>query len=142
MSTTENVCHRPGKTYEKPHFFILNKGNNSGKPLRTPCPNCFTISFDDDFSKEQYYWLLYGLWQSRAFHPFLRGSVIPFIIKNDLLFCIKEARERIKHDQKLFEKAVLALKKMEELERQIKAKLKQIDDVKRFVFRNYLPLAK
>ena len=26
-----------------PHFFILNKGNNSGKPLLAPCPNCFVI---------------------------------------------------------------------------------------------------
>lgn len=140
MSAPEIVCHRPNKIYEKPHFFILNKGNNSGKPLRTACPNCFSISFDDEVSKEQYYWLLYGLWKSRTFYPFHRGSVIPFIIKKDLLFCIKEAGARVEGNPANYEKAVLALQKMEELESQTKARLKLIDDAKRFLFRNFLPL--
>lgn len=139
MSTPEIICYRPNKIYDKPHFFILNKGNNSGRPLRTPCPNCFVISFDNDLFKEQYYWLIYGLWQSRAFHPFLRGSVIPFIIKKDLLFCIKEAITKVEHDPELFEKAILTLKKIDELEHKTKAKLKLIDDAKRFIFRKYLP---
>jgi len=25
---------------KNPHFFILNKGNNSGKPLVSPCSRC------------------------------------------------------------------------------------------------------
>jgi hypothetical protein len=27
--------------YEGHYFFILNKGMNSGKPLKNACPNCF-----------------------------------------------------------------------------------------------------
>jgi len=69
---------------KKPHFFILNKGNNSGKPLSAPCPNCFVIQFQNETEKEQVYWLMYSLWQSKAFYPFLRGSVIPFVVLRDV----------------------------------------------------------
>jgi len=46
---------------QNPHFFILNKGNNSGKPLVSPCPNCFVIQFQYEEEKEQVFWLLYSL---------------------------------------------------------------------------------
>ena len=73
---------------EKPHFFILNKGNNSGKPLLAPCPNCFVIQCENESEKEQIYWLSYSLWQSKAFYPLLRGSVIPFVISRDVKSCL------------------------------------------------------
>jgi len=33
MSTFEVKTHQIGRTYSQPHFFILNNGQNSGKPL-------------------------------------------------------------------------------------------------------------
>ena len=70
MSSFSIKSHRPGVVYNMPHFFILNKGNNSGKPLLSPCPNCFVIQFQSEEEKEQIYWLSYSLWQSKAFYPF------------------------------------------------------------------------
>ena len=61
------------------HFFILNKGLNSGKPLYEPCPNCFVVIFSNNEDKESYYWLSYSLWKSKFWHQFLVGSVIPFL---------------------------------------------------------------
>jgi hypothetical protein len=61
------------------HFYILNKGLNSGKPLLEPCPNCFVCTFETEAEKEQLYWLVFGLWQGKIFHQNLLGSVIPYI---------------------------------------------------------------
>ena len=66
------MCNFRLKSYNQkeeisnPHFFILNKGNNSGKPLVSPCPNCFTIQFTSTEDKEQAYWLIFCLWQSKT----------------------------------------------------------------------------
>jgi hypothetical protein len=38
----------------KPHFYALNKGMNSGKPL-LPCPNCFKIETENEDFKEMLY---------------------------------------------------------------------------------------
>ena len=88
MSTFSIKSHRSGVVYSMPHFFILNKGNNSGKPLLAPCPNCFVIQCKTDSEKEQLYWLAYSLWQSKAFYPLLRGSVIPFVVLRDVKSCL------------------------------------------------------
>ena len=79
------VTHRPGQQQPKFSFFILNKGNNSGKPLDKPCPNCFVALCASEDEREFYYWLCWGLWQAKAFEHFLMGSVIPYIRKRDLL---------------------------------------------------------
>jgi hypothetical protein len=63
----------------KPHFFVLCKGLNSGKPLQVPCPNCFIIQTESEEFKETLYWITFALWRTKAFHPYLRGSVIPFL---------------------------------------------------------------
>ena len=70
MNSFSIKSHRPGIVYNMPHFFILNKGNNSGKPLLASCPNCFVIQCKCEEEKEQIYWLSYSLWQSKAFYPF------------------------------------------------------------------------
>lgn len=46
------------------YFFILNKGNNSGKPLLEPCANCYILIAETKEEKEFYYWLCYALWQT------------------------------------------------------------------------------
>lgn len=74
-------CYNPEKLPPQNCFYILNKGNNSGRPMEKPCPNCFIVYFapEDTELKEFYYYLVYGMWQAKAFYPHLIGSVIPFI---------------------------------------------------------------
>ena len=123
---------------KKPHFFILNKGNNSGKPLSAPCPNCFVIQFQNEIEKEQVYWLLYSLWQSKAFYPFLRGSVIPFVVLRDIKLCLLDGVEKVAKNPAQFEKAVAALRSLEAMEKQNKQNLLLISQAKRMLFYKYL----
>ena len=123
---------------KKPHFFILNKGNNSGKPLSAPCPNCFVIQFQNEIDKEQVYWLMYSLWQSNAFYPFLRGSVIPFVVLRDVKSCLSAALNKVDENPAQFEKAVAALQSLEAMEKQNKQNLLLISQAKRMLFYKYL----
>lgn len=123
---------------KNPHFFILNKGNNSGKPLVSPCPNCFVIQFQCTEEKEQVYWLLYSLWQSRALYPYLRGSVIPFVVLRDMKKCIQEGLERAEGNPDQFQNAVKALRSLEEIEMRFRQNLKLVQDAKRMLFYKYL----
>ena len=122
----------------KPHFFILNKGNNSGKPLSAPCPNCFVIQFQNEIEKEQVYWLMYSLWQSNAFYSFLRGSVIPFVVLRDVKSCLSAAVNKVDENPAQFEKTVAALCSLEAMENQFRQNLKLVQDAKRMLFYKYL----
>ncbi len=123
---------------KNPHFFILNKGNNSGKPLVSPCPNCFVIRFQCEEEKEMVYWLLYSLWQSRAFYPYLRGSVIPFVVLRDVKECLLNGLEKMKANSDQFQKAVEALRNLEAMENKFKQNLNLIRDAKRMLFYKYM----
>ena len=118
-----------------PHFFILNKGNNSGKPLLSPCPNCFVVQFQSEEEKEQVYWLLYSLWQSKAFYPYLRGSVIPFVVLRDVKECLTDAMEKMEANLGQFKKTVEALRSLEAMENKFKQNLKLIQQAKVSIFR-------
>ena len=120
---------------KNPHFFILNKGNNSGKPLVSPCPNCFVIQFQCEENKEQVYWLLYSLWQSKAFYPYLRGSVIPFIVLRDIKECVADGLEKAEANPTQLQKAVEALRSLEEMEKKFKQNLKLIQLAKGSIFK-------
>jgi hypothetical protein len=122
----------------KPHFFILNKGNNSGKPLSAPCANCFVIQFQNETEKEQVYWLMYSLWQSKAFYPFLRGSVIPFVVLRDVKSCIMDSFSKVHVNPAQFEKAVSVLRSLEAMEKQNKQNLLLISQAKRMLLYKYL----
>jgi hypothetical protein len=79
----EMKTHQVRRTYLKPHFFILNKGLNSGKPLSNPCPNCFVVTAETEEVKNTLFHLSMML-QIGGFYAFyLKGSVIPFITVDD-----------------------------------------------------------
>jgi len=138
MSTFSIKSYRSGVVYNMPHFFILNKGNNSGKPLVAPCPNCFVIQFKSEKEKEQIYWLSYSLWQSKAFYPFLRGSVIPFIVLRDVKSCLLDGLNKANEKPAQFEKAVAALRSLEAMEKKYKQNLILIANAKRMLFYKYI----
>ncbi len=116
-----------------PHFFILCKGNNSGKPLLSPCPNCFSIQFQSETDKEQVYWLLFCLWQSKSFYPYLRGSVIPFIILRDMKKCIQSGLDKSDRHPEQFQNMVATFRSINELEYQIRQKLNTINKAKQLI---------
>ncbi len=90
MSTFEIKTHQVGKTYSNPHFFILNKGLNSGKPLTNPCPNCFVVTAETEETKNTLFHLSMMLQIGGFYGYYLKGSVIPFISIDDCRNTLKK----------------------------------------------------
>lgn len=93
MSTFELKTHQPGRTYSEPHFFILNKGLNSGKPLKKPCANCFVVKTSNVDEKNTLFHLSMMLQIGGFYAIYLKGSVIPFISIDD---CRKVLKSNLK----------------------------------------------
>ncbi|SDK15162.1 DUF6943 family protein [Flavobacterium noncentrifugens] len=138
MQTIKIKTHSPKNTYQKPHFFILNKGMNSGKPLTEACLNCFVLEFADQAERENYYWLAFGLWQSKFWHLHLVGSVIVFLRINEFknLFISKASILQKDYEQHL--KNVHALKVLKEKEMEFYKSITLIKELRSAVLRRYL----
>ena len=77
-------CHQP--TEQKPNFYIQSKGEHSGRPLKNPIPNCFSVYTES----EHLYSLVYALYIGGKFKPHIGGSVVPFIRLDDAKQIIKQ----------------------------------------------------
>lgn len=108
------TSYNPEKSYSGFYFFILNKGLNSGKPLRIPCPNCVVCQVENEEDLEQFFWLLFGMWQGKLFRQHLIGSVIPFIRKRDLIEVIDLGAQKFKNDPEKVVKNITSIMKIEE----------------------------
>ncbi|TBX66149.1 hypothetical protein EZL74_11215 [Flavobacterium silvisoli] len=129
--------HRIGTSYARPHIFILNKGMNSGKPNKEPYANSFVIIFQQEEDCENYYFVAFSLWQTKFWHQFLIGSVIPFLRLQDFK---KEFNERAKtmmeeHEQHL--KHIAALKLLEQKEKQFHENINLINEMRRVILYRY-----
>lgn len=138
MCTFNLKSFKPKDEISKPHFFILNKGNNSGKPLVSPCPNCFVIQFSNEDEKEQVYWLLFCLWQSNGFYQYLRGSVIPFIVLRDIKSCIQNGLDKSIKSPERFQTLVSTFQSMNQIESQLKQNLKAIEKARKLLLYKFI----
>ena len=129
--------HRIGTIYKGHHFFILNKGMNSGKPQKEPFTNSFVIIFQNQEELESLFFIAYSLWQTKFWHPFLVGSVIPFLRLPDFKkeFNPQASLMMLEHEQHL--KNVAALKLLEKKEKQYKEDMLLINDLRRAILYRY-----
>lgn len=134
MKTFRIKTHRLNLNYSEPHFFILNKGLNSGKPLNEPCPNCFVCITTNETDKDFMYWLCFGLWKSKSFHYYLKGSVIPFITIGDIKKHLRDSENIASKHPQLFHQLIHHLKLLEVNEEKLKLSLKMIDTAKKAIF--------
>ncbi|MBS1682205.1 MAG: hypothetical protein JST48_10880 [Bacteroidetes bacterium] len=96
MNTLKIKTHRMSEEYQnRNHFFVLSKGNNAGKPMENPCPNCFVVIANNVQEREYFYWLCYGLWVGGFFRPFLSGSVISFLRIAELREVIYQVHSKV-----------------------------------------------
>jgi len=114
-----NQSHPP-KDYS---FYVLSKGNNAGRPMRQPCPNCFTITFDDYDMREDYYWTCFAIYNSRIFESYLTGSVIPFLRLPDVSGLLEIHYEKMQQNRDKFTTAVERLVSCQERANTIKHNL-------------------
>lgn len=129
--------HRVGTSYTKPHFFILNKGLNSGKPQKEPFTNSFVIIFKNEEDAESLYYIAYSLWKSKFWQQHLIGSVIPFLriidFKNQ--YNSKANAMMQEHEQHL--KNIAALKLLQQSENHFNKNLNLINDLRRVILYRY-----
>jgi hypothetical protein len=128
MSNFEIKTHQIGRIYNAPHFFILSKGLNSGKPLDQPCPNCFVITTNSEATRESLYYLCLSLKIGKYFHYYLKGSVIPFVCISDAKKVINEALQNNQKQQ--WKIKVEKLKKINAFEENLKKQLAAITQLK------------
>ena len=124
MNTLKIKTHKMKNVYEGHHFFILSKGMNAGKPLEKPCPNCFVLFAKNEEEKNLYFWLCFGLWQANLFHPFITGSVIPFIRLEDFNQVIREALVKLNESE--FQKSVSVMQDLQKYQENISKQLELI----------------
>jgi len=129
--------HKKDTLYAKSHIFILNKGMNSGKPLKEACPNSFVIIFENPEDAENFYFIAYSMWQAKFWHIHLCGSVIPFLRLHDFRkeFFLKSKQLMDEHETHV--KNVAALKLLEQKETQFQQNINLINDLRKVILHRY-----
>ncbi len=125
------TTYNPTKPAGQFDVFILSKGNNAGKPMWQPCPNCFVLAAKTEEEQQQNYWLLYGLWQGQFFNPFITGSVIPFIRIDDVKQVLELAQEKVLANLSLFDLSLSMLQALEQHAANIHQQIKLIKQAKK-----------
>jgi hypothetical protein len=128
MINYEIKTHQINRTYKSLHFFVLNKGLNSGRPMNEPCPNCFVVTTQTEKERESLYYLCLSLQIGRYFGFYIKGSVIPFICINDVRKVLNTALQNYEQQQWQFK--VEKFKKITVYEENLMKQLKLISDLK------------
>jgi len=130
--------YSPAAKTELPHFYVLCKGKNSGKPLTEPCPNCFVLTAKSEEDRQFFYSLCFGLWKAKSFEYFLKGSVILYITIGDCKQALNTGLEQANVNLTGFNKSVKALEILEQQEKKYLETLQLINDAKRAIFYRYI----
>ena len=120
--------HKLERTYNQPHFYIQNKGLNSGRALNDPIPNCFVVTTETDKQREELYYLCFSLQIGRFFSFYIKGSVIPFITIDDTRNVLNKALLNYKKDQ--WQLKVEKILKVAAYEENLKKQLKTMEQLK------------
>ena len=130
--------HKSGTAYNQPHFFILNKGLNSGKPFNHYVCNSFVFLADNKEEKEFYYFLLLGLWELRLFRKHLKGSVIEYIRLGDVIDVIDETLNSVNSGNRSFSDVQNTLAQIEALQINLQKQLDYLMQLRKSLFYKYL----
>lgn len=138
MLKSKIKTHIQGKIYKQPHFFILNKGLNSGKPFNHYVCNSFVFLADDENEKEFFYFLLLGLWELRLFRPYLKGTAIEFVRLGDVVDVINETLNSVNAGNRLFSDVKNTLVQIEAHQINLQKQLDYLMQLRKALFYKYL----
>ena len=88
--------------------------------------------------KECVYWILWCLWQSKAFYPLLKGSVIPFITIGDFQKLLIKTLNQLPSPGVVL-KVVDVLNRFQAIEDEYYQKIKLLKEAKRMVLYKMYP---
>lgn len=134
MRTLQIKSFSKDQNYQGHFFFILCKGMNSGKPLKSPCPNCFVCICQSEQEKELLYWISFGLWHAKAYHSYLRGSVIPFLTISDVQQQLSKSLIKAVANPQSLQESIQLFQKLDNLEALYEKNLQLIRDTRRAMF--------
>ena len=138
MQSVKIYTFNPKNQENKFDIYALCKGLNSGKPLETPCPNCFVLACKNQAEKDFYTTLLFGLWKVKHFNTYHTGSVIPFLRIGDFKQVVMEQTNRVSIKPKDFIQDVEKVKLIEAKQKQIYEQMALLNDVKRaLIYRHF-----
>jgi hypothetical protein len=140
MYTFQIKSYRPSCSSSEHAFYVLSKGNNAGKPLDAPCPNCFLITATSAVERDKLYWICYLLWKGGCLRHLLVGSVIPFIRIAEIRHAIEQAIESATDRPSAFDTAIKMLQDADRLERNLRAQLSSITVLKATIVRSVVHL--
>jgi hypothetical protein len=92
--------HRLGMQYKGPHFFVLNRGKNTGKVLGQECPNCWVIQAPDEVTLARIEGIVTAMHLSHLVRRMLIGSVILYVRISDFRKLLKVYTDSVKFDSK------------------------------------------
>jgi hypothetical protein len=130
MSTFELKTHQVGRTYSNPHFFILNKGLNSGKPLTNPCPNCFVVTTLTEEEKNTLFHISMMLQIGGFYAYYLKGSVIPFISIDDCRNMLKKTYSSMLNENPQLQKHIRIVSVINKKEAELNSIISKMADLK------------
>ena len=116
MIKSKIKTHKQGKMYNQPHFFILNKGLNSGKPFKHYVCN----------------------WELRLFRPYLKGTAVEFVRLGDVLDVINETVNSINTGNRVFADVQKSLTQIEVLQSNLNLQLSYLMQLRKSLFHKYL----
>ena len=140
MSYFELKTHQIGRTYSNPHFFILNKGLNSGKPLSNPCPNCFVVITKMETEKNTLFHLSMMLQIGGFYAYYLKGSVIPFISVDDCRNTLKKGLKSTSNIKDQMQKHIKAVEVISKKEKELQNVIDKMAVLKVAYIRNCFKL--
>jgi hypothetical protein len=133
MHTLTIQNHNKNTTYNKPHFFILSKGYNAGRPSATPYANGLVLLASDEIEKGMLFWICFSLWKTNGFGPLLRGTGVPVLNSTDATELIDKTCLKLSVDPDLFVSNVKELKELIQTENLLSVQLKMIKHIKKAV---------
>lgn len=125
--------YRNGFHTAKPHFFILSRRNNTGKPLEAPCPNCYILITETEEAKDFYFWLSYSLWQGQVYKPYLIGSVIPFARIGEVKKLLAAGATKAMFKQEKYVRSLALLQQFEAQRKVLEKQMKLIHQAKKVI---------
>lgn len=128
MSNFKLQTVNPNKDYAEPHFFVLSKGMNAGKPSRTAFTNSFVVICKSEKELNHIYWVAFALSNSNCLRRYLKGSVVPFISINDYRNNLTTSLNRVKTVDLLT--YLTSIQNLENLEALTRKKLDSIKKLK------------
>lgn len=91
-------------------FYIQCKGNNSGRPLKKPIPNCWEVRTNRSVDFE----IMYIVFESKILQTFIIGSVIPYIRLEDYKKIIFPILENAIQENRIINEHYLQIRKIEQ----------------------------